>query len=184
MATRDPRPEDGAVMAKVVLKMDGQASVGELVERSALGGYGYDAVVRALVDGHLRLCPILQARIRHAAYARAERQSLSSPCTKPYRRWRMQHRGRRHAGTAWSPDCSQSIALDLPSCASDSPCCPAAAMVADREVRSTLNSRHRQAAQRCLLRAKRREVERFVESLYEKHGVPQGFVQPPTFRSS
>jgi len=59
-------------MAKVVLKMDGQASVGELVERSALGGYGYDAVVRALVDGHLRLCPILQARIRHAAYARAK----------------------------------------------------------------------------------------------------------------
>jgi hypothetical protein len=42
-------------MAKVVLKMDGQVSVGELVERSALGGYGFDAVVRALVDGHLRL---------------------------------------------------------------------------------------------------------------------------------
>ncbi len=35
--------------------MDGQVSVGELVERSALGGYGFDAVVRALVDGHLRL---------------------------------------------------------------------------------------------------------------------------------
>jgi hypothetical protein len=31
MATRDPRPEDDEVMAKVVLKMDGQASVGELV---------------------------------------------------------------------------------------------------------------------------------------------------------
>jgi hypothetical protein len=46
MATRDLRPEDDAAMAKVVLKMDGQASIGELVERSTLGGYGYDAVSR------------------------------------------------------------------------------------------------------------------------------------------
>ncbi len=36
-------------------KMNGQTSIGELVERSGLGGYGYDAVVRALFAGQLRL---------------------------------------------------------------------------------------------------------------------------------
>lgn len=54
-ATRDLCPENDATLAKVIRKMDGQASVGELVERSALGGYGYDAVVRAVFTGRLRL---------------------------------------------------------------------------------------------------------------------------------
>jgi hypothetical protein len=48
MATRALRPEDDAAIAKVVRGMNGQASIGELVERSTLGGYGYDAVVRSV----------------------------------------------------------------------------------------------------------------------------------------
>jgi hypothetical protein len=55
MATRDPCPENDAVLAKVIRKMNGQASIGELVERSGLDGYGFDAVVRALFAGQLRL---------------------------------------------------------------------------------------------------------------------------------
>ena len=55
MATRNLRPENDAALAKVIRKMNGQASIGELVERSTLGGYGYDAVVRALFAGQLRL---------------------------------------------------------------------------------------------------------------------------------
>jgi hypothetical protein len=55
LATWDLRPEDDAAMAKVVRRMDGQACIGELVEKSILGGYGYDAVVRAVAGGQLRL---------------------------------------------------------------------------------------------------------------------------------
>jgi hypothetical protein len=55
MATRDLCPESDAALAKVIRKMNGQASIGELVQRSALGGYGYDAVVRAVFAGQLRL---------------------------------------------------------------------------------------------------------------------------------
>jgi len=55
MATRHLCPENDAAFAKVVGKMNGQASIGELVERSGLGGYGFDAVVRALFAGQLRL---------------------------------------------------------------------------------------------------------------------------------
>lgn len=55
MATRDLCPENDAALAKVIRKMNGQVSIGELVERSALGGYGYDAVVRAVFAGQLRL---------------------------------------------------------------------------------------------------------------------------------
>jgi hypothetical protein len=55
LATRALRPEDDAAMAKVVRGMNGQASIGELVERSTLGGYGYDAVVRSVFAGQFRL---------------------------------------------------------------------------------------------------------------------------------
>jgi hypothetical protein len=55
MAARDHCPKNDATLAKVIRKMNCQASVGELVERSRLGGYGYDAVVRALFAGRLRL---------------------------------------------------------------------------------------------------------------------------------
>ncbi len=55
MATRDLCPENDAALAKVIRKMNGQASIGELVERSSLGGYGYYAVVRAVFAGQCRL---------------------------------------------------------------------------------------------------------------------------------
>ncbi|ABE62882.1 conserved hypothetical protein [Nitrobacter hamburgensis X14] len=55
MATRDPCPENDEVLARVIRKMSGQVSIGELVERSGLEGYGFDAVVRALFAGQLRL---------------------------------------------------------------------------------------------------------------------------------
>ena len=70
------------------------------------------------------------------------------------------------SAASWPTSCRNGLAglqiarkaslSDLPSCASDSPCRPPAAMAVDREVRSTLNSRHRQAAQPCLLRATNR----------------------------
>ena len=55
MATRDLCAENDAALAKVIRKMNGQASIGELVEKSTLGGYGYDAVVRSVFAGQLRL---------------------------------------------------------------------------------------------------------------------------------
>jgi hypothetical protein len=48
-------PDAAAAIAKIVREMDGQACIGELVEKSTLGGYGYDAVVRAVAGGQLRL---------------------------------------------------------------------------------------------------------------------------------
>jgi hypothetical protein len=55
MATRDVWPEDDASLAKVIRKLKGEATIGDLVERSDLGGYGYDAVIRAIDAGQLRL---------------------------------------------------------------------------------------------------------------------------------
>jgi hypothetical protein len=100
-------------------------------------------------------CRILQARFRHVAHARGERQGLSSPCTNPCRRWRVQHRGRRHVGTAWPV--SRSLAKHR------FRICRRAPQIR-RAVRRlhggrpggplySLNSRHRQATQPCLLRA-------------------------------
>jgi hypothetical protein len=55
LATRDEWPEDDAVVAKVIAKLKSETTVGVLVERSRLAGYGYDAVVRAIDAGQLRL---------------------------------------------------------------------------------------------------------------------------------
>jgi hypothetical protein len=55
MATRDVWPEDDASLAKVIRKLRGEATIGDLVERSDLGGYGYDAVIRAIDASQLRL---------------------------------------------------------------------------------------------------------------------------------
>jgi hypothetical protein len=55
LATRDEWPEDDAVVAKVIAKLKSETTVGDLVERSRLAGYGYDAVVRAIDAGKLRL---------------------------------------------------------------------------------------------------------------------------------
>lgn len=55
MATRDACPEDDAALAKVLHKLRGDTTIGDLAETSGLGGYGYDAVVRAVDAGLLRL---------------------------------------------------------------------------------------------------------------------------------
>jgi hypothetical protein len=55
MATRDPWPEDDAVLAEILRKLKGEIEIGDLVEKSGLGGFGYDAVVRAVDAGALRL---------------------------------------------------------------------------------------------------------------------------------
>lgn len=55
LATRDAWPADDAALAKVIAKLKGEATIGELVEKADLGGYGYDAVLRAIDGGKLRL---------------------------------------------------------------------------------------------------------------------------------
>jgi hypothetical protein len=48
LATRDEWPDDDAAIAKVLAKLKGETTIGDLVDRSRLGGYGFDAVVRAI----------------------------------------------------------------------------------------------------------------------------------------
>jgi hypothetical protein len=54
-ARRDPWPEDDAALAKLLRRLKGETTIGELTARSGLGSYGFDAVVRALADGKLRV---------------------------------------------------------------------------------------------------------------------------------
>jgi hypothetical protein len=54
MATRDAWPEDDAKLTNVIRKLK-TVTIDDLVEKSGLGGYGYDAVVRAVDAGRLRL---------------------------------------------------------------------------------------------------------------------------------
>jgi len=55
LATRDEWPEDDAILGQVVAKLKGETTIGDLVERSRLGGYAFDAVVRAVDARKLRL---------------------------------------------------------------------------------------------------------------------------------
>lgn len=55
LATRDPWPEDDAILDKIVRKLKGETTIGELVKKSKLGGWGFDAVVRAIDARKLRL---------------------------------------------------------------------------------------------------------------------------------
>jgi hypothetical protein len=55
MATRDACPEDDAKVANIIRKLKADITIDDLVEKSGLGGYGYDAVVRAVDAGRLRL---------------------------------------------------------------------------------------------------------------------------------
>ena len=48
-------PDDDAVVAKLIKRLRGAVTIASLVERSKLGGYGFNAVVRAVADGRLRL---------------------------------------------------------------------------------------------------------------------------------
>ncbi|MET4370798.1 hypothetical protein ABIA99_003492 [Bradyrhizobium sp. LB12.1] len=54
-ASRDPWPEDDAVVAKIVRKLKGEITVGELILASKLGGYAFDAVMRAISAGAVEL---------------------------------------------------------------------------------------------------------------------------------
>jgi hypothetical protein len=54
-ASRDPWPEDDAVVAKLVRKLTGETTVADLTRRADLGGYALDAVVRAISSGALDL---------------------------------------------------------------------------------------------------------------------------------
>lgn len=54
-ARRDPWPEDDAALAKLLRGLRGETTIGELAAKSGLAGYGFDAVVRAIADGKLRL---------------------------------------------------------------------------------------------------------------------------------
>lgn len=48
LATRDEWPEDDAAVEKVLAKLKKETTIGDLVDRSRLGAYGFDAVVRAI----------------------------------------------------------------------------------------------------------------------------------------
>ncbi|MBM7482339.1 hypothetical protein ACVWWI_004350 [Bradyrhizobium sp. USDA 3686] len=53
-ARRDPWPQDDAVVARLIRNLKGEISIGELAARSGLGGYAFEAVVRAIADGKLK----------------------------------------------------------------------------------------------------------------------------------
>lgn len=54
-AQREEFPDDDAVVAKLVKRLRGAVTIASIVERSKLGGYAFNAVVRAVADGRLRL---------------------------------------------------------------------------------------------------------------------------------
>ena len=62
---RDPFSEDDKVILGLIRKMKGAAPIAELVAKSKLQGYGFNAVVRAIAAGHLAL--IQQTMIVHGA---------------------------------------------------------------------------------------------------------------------
>jgi len=55
LATRDSWPDDDASLEKILRKLKGEITIGELAEKSKLGGYGFDAVVRAIDARKLHL---------------------------------------------------------------------------------------------------------------------------------
>lgn len=54
-ASRDPAPADDAVIARLSKNLRRPTSIADLVDRAKIGGYGFDAVVRAIADGRLQL---------------------------------------------------------------------------------------------------------------------------------
>lgn len=54
-ARRDPWSEDDAAMARLLRRLKGEITIGELTAKVGLGGYGFHAVVRAIANGNLRL---------------------------------------------------------------------------------------------------------------------------------
>jgi hypothetical protein len=54
-AARQEFPEDDEVVLKLISRMKGPAPIADLVSRSKRAGYGFNAVVRAIANGHLRM---------------------------------------------------------------------------------------------------------------------------------
>ena len=54
-AARQDYPADDAAILRLVARMKSPAPIADLVKKSKLAGYGFNAVVRALSAGHLRL---------------------------------------------------------------------------------------------------------------------------------
>ncbi|MCK1365175.1 hypothetical protein [Bradyrhizobium sp. 62] len=52
---REDFPKDDEIVLKLIRRMKGPASIADLVSRSKLGGYGFNATVRAIAAGHLRM---------------------------------------------------------------------------------------------------------------------------------
>jgi hypothetical protein len=54
-ARRDPWPEDDAAVARLLRGLKSETTIGELATKSGLEGYAFDAVVRAIAAGKLKL---------------------------------------------------------------------------------------------------------------------------------
>ncbi|WP_050631750.1 hypothetical protein [Bradyrhizobium viridifuturi] len=53
-ARRDPWPQDDAVITRLIRNLKREITIGELAGRSGLGGYAFEAIVRAIADGKLK----------------------------------------------------------------------------------------------------------------------------------
>jgi hypothetical protein len=73
MATRDASPEDDAVLAKAIRRIKGEITIAALAEASGLGGCAYDAILRAVDAGALRL----------VEYGRLDFDAVLSRASKP-----------------------------------------------------------------------------------------------------
>jgi hypothetical protein len=54
-ACTHPDPDDDAIIADLIGRMDGETRIEDLVRQSGLHGFGFRAVTRAIADGRLRL---------------------------------------------------------------------------------------------------------------------------------
>jgi hypothetical protein len=62
---RQDYPEDDETVLKLIRRMKGPVPIADIVTRSKLAGYGFNAVVRAIAAGHLRMTE--RRRIERAA---------------------------------------------------------------------------------------------------------------------
>lgn len=69
---RQEYPDDDAVILGLIRKMKGPAEIADLVAASGLGGYGLNAVARAIAVGHLALVDPVRIT-RHAVVSRPPR---------------------------------------------------------------------------------------------------------------
>lgn len=75
-ARRDPWPQDDDVVDRLVGSLDREITIGELTARSGLGGYAFDAVVRAIADGKLK--PVQYGRLEDNLAVVATKRKLEA----------------------------------------------------------------------------------------------------------